>query len=144
MLLFLAVLTCLSVMGCGYAAFYPMPEVVFIPSDISRISLHHKDNTIPFVFVILFAAILQYFLIAVYSYLYSLKRRCTFLLLFSFICTQLFVMAPVKNMKIIFRRHRPDFYDRCMPVKDGRCTGNPKLVWDGLKSMPSGHTAQTF
>lgn len=46
-------------------------------------------------------------------------------------------------LKIVVGRLRPDFLDRCQPV-NGVCTGLFKLVNDGRKSFPSGHSSISF
>lgn len=144
MFYFLAVVSCLSIIGCIYAACYPIPHAITAPKNVSEISHPFKPNTVPFGVVIIFAAIAPYFIVAAYAFLTNMKQRRALLLFSSLLCSQIFMTACVENMKIAVRRHRPDFYHRCMPNEKGICTGDPRLVWGGLKSMPSGHTAQSF
>jgi membrane-associated phospholipid phosphatase len=41
-------------------------------------------------------------------------------------------------------RLRPDFLDRCDPLPDGTCTGDPEEIRRGRESFPSGHTSMAF
>ncbi|KAK6090596.1 hypothetical protein P3W45_000319 [Vairimorpha bombi] len=59
-----------------------------------------------------------------------------------FLTCHLALTAFVENTKNIVGRLRPDFFNRCKPVMN-RCTGNKKVVADGRKSFPSGHSAIT-
>lgn len=59
-----------------------------------------------------------------------------------FLTCHLAVSAVVENIKNIVGRLRPDFIQRCRPVMN-RCTGNKKVVSDGRKSFPSGHSSVT-
>ena len=58
----------------------------------------------------------------------------------SFLTCQLFMAALVENFKNICGRLRPDFLDRCRPMR-GVCTGNNKVIREGRRSFPSGHSA---
>ena len=46
-------------------------------------------------------------------------------------------------VKCLVGRLRPDFISRCNPVH-GVCTGDPKIVMEGRKSFPSGHSTLVF
>ena len=47
------------------------------------------------------------------------------------------------QVKVSVGRLRPDFLARCIP-RDGECTGDPKIITEGRKSFPSGHSALSF
>ena len=46
-------------------------------------------------------------------------------------------------VKCLVGRLRPDFIARCNPVH-GACTGDPRIVTEGRKSFPSGHSTLVF
>ncbi|GLV43962.1 uncharacterized protein CBL_12742 [Carabus blaptoides fortunei] len=51
-------------------------------------------------------------------------------------------------LKVITGRLRPDFFSRCFPngkiSTDMVCNGEPKLILEGRKSFPSGHSSLSF
>jgi|TARA_B100000524_G_scaffold332183_2_gene219192 diacylglycerol diphosphate phosphatase/phosphatidate phosphatase len=58
----------------------------------------------------------------------------------SSIAVTLTIVCIVKNG---YGRLRPDFLARCEPV-DGVCTGDARVIQEGRKSFPSGHTALSY
>lgn len=59
-------------------------------------------------------------------------------------------MLVTNMIKNIIGRLRPDFLQRCNPIIESIsvtkmiCTGNSRLVTEGRKSFPSGHTSLSF
>ncbi|KAI8904290.1 phosphatidic acid phosphatase type 2/haloperoxidase [Gorgonomyces haynaldii] len=53
------------------------------------------------------------------------------------------VLVLTDALKLMAGRMRPDFLDRCQ-LKNGACTGDLRLVQNGRKSWPSGHTSLSF
>lgn len=51
-------------------------------------------------------------------------------------------------LKVITGRLRPDFFSRCFPEghieEDMVCNGEPRLIVEGRKSFPSGHSSMSF
>jgi diacylglycerol diphosphate phosphatase/phosphatidate phosphatase len=42
-------------------------------------------------------------------------------------------------------RLRPDFLSRCQyNAEQGKCTGDPQVIWEGRRSFPSGHSSNSF
>ncbi|EOB13366.1 Lipid phosphate phosphatase 2, partial [Nosema bombycis CQ1] len=56
-----------------------------------------------------------------------------------FITNFFLVSAIIENLKNLVGRLRPDFIERCIPIK-GVCTGKLGRIKEGRKSFPSGHT----
>lgn len=70
----------------------------------------------------------------------SIEKRHELLFYTSFLSTCVVISAVVENLKNLIGRLRPDFLDRCKPVY-GSCSGNSRVVLEGRKSFPSGHTS---
>ncbi|WEL39716.1 phosphatidic acid phosphatase [Encephalitozoon hellem] len=70
----------------------------------------------------------------------TIENTCEAYFYLSFIIACLATSAIVENMKNMVGRLRPDFLSRCSPV-GGKCTGSPKLILEGRRSFPSGHTS---
>jgi len=76
--------------------------------------------------------------------IYNRTYKYLFRYLYGFIVF-LAVLTAISNfLKILLLKERPDFYARCSPDKDGRCMGPARLVIEGYKSFPSGHTLACF
>ncbi|KAJ9540840.1 hypothetical protein OSB04_027346 [Centaurea solstitialis] len=118
---------------------------------MSDVKYPMKDSTIPSWAVPLYAVFLP---MAVFSGFYIRRRDVYDLhhavlgLLFSVLITGVLTQA----LKDAVGRPRPDFFWRCFP--DGKdlydqwgeviCHGDIKVVRDGYKSFPSGHTSWSF
>lgn len=56
-------------------------------------------------------------------------------------------MLATNMIKNIIGRLRPDFLQRCNPITGSVltvCTGNARLIAEGRRSFPSGHTSLSF
>lgn len=111
-----------------------------------------KANTIPFWAVPIYAMVLP---ILIFSIHYIRKKdlndfhHAILGLLFAVLITAVIT----DSIKDAVGRPRPDFYWRCFP--DGKptynnvtldviCHGDPKVIKEGHKSFPSGHTSAAF
>ncbi|RZC61389.1 hypothetical protein C5167_023141 [Papaver somniferum] len=111
-----------------------------------------QDNTVPFWAVPLVAILLPMVIIAgIYYYrrdVYDLHHAILGLL-FAVLITGVLTDA----IKDAVGRPRPDFFWRCFPdgkgvfdtvTKNVLCTGDKKIIKEGHKSFPSGHTSWSF
>lgn len=111
-----------------------------------------KANTVPFWAVPIIAIILP---ILIFSIHYVRKKDLNDLhhailgLLFAVLITAVIT----DSIKDAVGRPRPDFYWRCFPdgvpnydnvTEDVICHGDPKVIKEGHKSFPSGHTSWSF
>ncbi|KAL3032456.1 hypothetical protein AAZX31_02G084800 [Glycine max] len=110
-----------------------------------------KSNTVPVWAVPIYAGLLP---IVIFVVVYIQRRdvydlhHAVLCLLFSILITSVFTEA-IKNA---VGRPRPDFFWRCFP--DGKdvydkwgdviCHGDKKVIKEGYKSFPSGHTSWSF
>ncbi|KAL5726579.1 hypothetical protein ACHQM5_009612 [Ranunculus cassubicifolius] len=111
-----------------------------------------KDNTVPFWGVPLIAVLLPLIIFSVYYFyrrdVYDLHHAILGLL-FAVLVTGVLTDA----IKDAVGRPRPDFFWRCFPdgkdvydpiTTDVMCTGDKKVIKEGHKSFPSGHTSWSF
>lgn len=62
--------------------------------------------------------------------------------IFAIVANAMFLYVVVETLKVWSGKLRPDFMDRCEWDKDHhRCTGDEKLIKEGMKGFPSGHAA---
>lgn len=111
-----------------------------------------KPNTVPVWAVPILAAILPVAVFSVYYYhrkdIYDF-HHAVLGLLFSVLVTGVITDA----IKDAVGRPRPNFFWRCFPdgkeafdpvTKDVVCHGDPKIIKEGYKSFPSGHSSWSF
>jgi membrane-associated phospholipid phosphatase len=55
-----------------------------------------------------------------------------------------FTLLATVGLKHAVGRLRPDFLERCQPLPDGTCRGDPEDIREGRRSFPSGHTSLSF
>jgi diacylglycerol diphosphate phosphatase/phosphatidate phosphatase len=111
-----------------------------------------KDNTVPFWAVPIFAIIVPIFIFSIH---YIRKRDLNDFhhsilgLLFAVLITAVIT----DSIKDAVGRPRPDFFWRCFPDGKGNydsvtgnviCHGDRKVIKEGHKSFPSGHTSWSF
>lgn len=117
------------------------PMVREIPKNTSNIIKKHKlKNTLSIHFVTIISTC-----IPIICFLFCFQKSRVlleneFLFCLVFIVCHLTVISIVENTKNAVGRLRPDFLDRCRPIMK-ICTGDNKIIKDGRKSFPSGHSA---
>ncbi|XP_073294319.1 LOW QUALITY PROTEIN: putative lipid phosphate phosphatase 3, chloroplastic [Primulina huaijiensis] len=129
------------------------PFYRFVGEDMmSDLRYPLKSNTVPTWIVPIYSILLP---IVVFLLFYFRRRdvydlhHATLGLLFSILITAVLTDA-IKNA--VGRRPRPDFFWRCFP--DGKdaydrwgnvvCHGDERVIREGHKSFPSGHTSRSF
>lgn len=117
------------------------PRIRELPSNTENIMKKHKPkNTLSIYFVTFFSSCIP---ILCFFYCFqktSIPLENVMLFCVVFLTCNVTVVALVENIKNLVGRLRPDFLDRCKPIIK-ICKGNKKIILDGRKSFPSGHSA---
>lgn len=115
-------------------------ERPFSISDRSISKLHLRHETITFVEITAISVVIPLMLMFVTLRINPIEKVYEVYFYLSFLLACLVTSSIVENMKNMIGRLRPDFLSRCSPT-GGKCTGNPRLIIEGRKSFPSGHTS---
>lgn len=155
-----AVVSCLiafPVMGIAKLSMEPT-ERPFFPNNPSTSLPYTTSGTVPFapVYLVIAPVSLVILLIELFAApeprLTRAQRLRTWLQVsLAMLVTCVVNAAVTEYSKVVFGSLRPDFQWRCTGVAhpavltgwNGTCTGSAKLVQDGRKSFPSGHTSMS-
>ncbi|AFN83948.1 membrane associated phosphatidic acid [Encephalitozoon romaleae SJ-2008] len=115
-------------------------ERPFSISDRSISKPYLRHETITFAEITAVSVVIPLVLMFVILRINTIERVYEVYFYLSFLLACLITSSIVENMKNIIGRLRPDFLSRCSPA-GGKCTGNPRVILEGRRSFPSGHTS---
>ena len=125
---------------------HPVERIVIIDETIQYPYIPH--DTIPAYYLLLIGvvapAILSYLFL---RYYFKARRYQIHITILGLVLAVGFTYLFTNIIKLSAGRLRPDFLSRCHPAQNTTvfsCTGNAKLVREGRKSFPSGHTSYSF
>ncbi|ORZ37806.1 phosphatidic acid phosphatase type 2/haloperoxidase [Catenaria anguillulae PL171] len=137
-------------LGFVFSKLVPPFQGVFNREDPLLRFPYAAEETVNTVILIIVAAVYPAVVLLVWAWWckFNLKHMVYTVNAFLLALTWTFFITYL--LQVLTGKFRPDFLDRCKPVRDGnavggfRCTGDEKLVSDGRRSFPSSHASLTF
>ena len=140
----------IAVLALPYILFVSIPpfERIVWRDDRSLMYPFTEHEIIPTWAVPFFAFLLPMVLLSGWLGLQRFRNR-RLLVAYVGLALSLLISTQITSLiKPLAGRPRPDFLARCNPdpenIKELVCRGNPKLIADGRRSFPSGHTSASF
>lgn len=125
----------------------PFERIVW-RDDRSIMFPHVKNEIIPHWAVPIFAFIIPFMLITGWLGIRRFRNKKLLVVYLGLLLSLLITVQLTTLIKALVGRPRPDFLARCDPdpsiLNKVVCRGPKKLVYEGRRSFPSGHTSTSF
>lgn len=139
----LSIILLLALLVSSTSYYMPVYKRPFDVNDVSISRDYIEIDKIPMKQLIWIGLGTSFFLIFATFRNLNMEIKIEKIVYLAFLTGVMLTTAIVEFIKKAIGRLRPDFLDRCKE-KNGYCTGDAVIIFNGRQSFPSGHSAFSF